>query len=83
VSYGEVLVDKSSIDLILRALHYIVAISFEYILYRVCFHLYCGCFNLFCNVWVCGFVMCGCVYVWVCNVCVLVICTLDLFGYSD
>ena len=30
--------------------------------------LYCGCFNLFCNVWVCvcvGFVMCGCVYVWV------------------
>jgi len=30
--------------------------------------LHCDCFNLFCNVWVCvcvGFVMCGCVYVWV------------------
>jgi hypothetical protein len=30
--------------------------------------MYCGCFNLFRNVWVCvcvGFVMCGCVYVWV------------------
>ena len=29
----------------------------------------------FCNVWVCvcvGFVMCGCVYVWVCNVWVCV-----------
>ena len=28
----------------------------------------CGCFNLFCSMWVCvsvGFVMCGCVYVWV------------------
>jgi len=68
VSYGEVLVDKSAIDLTLRILDYIVNISFRYILYCVCFHLYCGCFKLFCNVWVCvcvSFVMCGCVYVWV------------------
>ena len=65
---GEVLVDKSAIDLILRVLDYIVTVSFGYILYCVCFHLYCGCFKLFYNVWVCvcvGFVMCGCVYVWV------------------
>jgi len=59
VSYGEVLVDESAIDLILRVLDYIVTISFGYILYCVCFHVYCGCFKLFCNVWVCvGFVMC-------------------------
>ena len=61
-------VDKSAIDLILRVRDYIVTVSFGYILYCVCFHLYCGCFKLFCNVWVCGcvgFVMCGCVYVWV------------------
>jgi hypothetical protein len=34
----------------------------------VCFNFCCGCFNLFCNVWVrvyVGFIMCGCVYVWV------------------
>ena len=29
----------------------IVTISFGYILYCVCFNLWCG-FNLFCNVWV-------------------------------
>jgi hypothetical protein len=67
VSYGEVLLDKSAIDLtwrvldfILRAFDYIVTISFGYILYCV-FHWYCGCIKLFCNVWVCvclGFVMC-------------------------
>ena len=37
------------------------------LVYLVCI-LYCGCFNLFFNVWVCvcmGFVMRGCVYVWV------------------
>jgi len=37
--------------------------------------LYCSCFTLFCDVWVClcvGFVMFGCVYVWVCNVWVCV-----------
>ena len=79
VSYSEVLVDKSVIDLILRVLDYIVSISFWYILYSVfictvvvlnCFVM-CGCVCMcgFCNVWcVCvGFVMCGCVYV-----CVLV-----------
>ena len=69
--YGEVLVDKSVTDLILRVLHYIVITSFGHILYCVCFHLYCGCFHLycgrfklFCDVWVgvrVGFVMCGCV----------------------
>ena len=56
MSYSEVLVDKSAIDLILRVLDYIVTISFGYILYCVCFHLYCGCFKLFCNV--CVLVMC-------------------------
>jgi len=64
VRYGEVLVDKSVTDLILRVLDYTVTISFWYILCCVCFHLYCGCFKLFCKVWVClymGFVMCGCV----------------------
>ena len=39
-------------------LDYIVTVSFGYILYCVCFNLYCGGFILFCNVWVC-------VYVWV------------------
>jgi hypothetical protein len=64
-------------DLILRELDYIVIISFRYILYCVCFNLYCGGSKLFCNVCVCvwvGFVMCGCldnVY------------TLNLFGYHD
>jgi hypothetical protein len=60
-------------DFILRAFDYIVTISFGYILYCVCFNLYCGGFILFCCVcvcvWVCGcvcmcvcvgFVMCGC-----------------------
>jgi len=37
--------------LLICPLDYIVTISFGYI-------LYCVCFNLFCNVWVC-------VYVWV------------------
>jgi hypothetical protein len=49
-------------DLILRELDYIVIISFGYILYCVCFNLYCGGFKMFCNVCVCvwvGFVMCG------------------------
>ena len=67
--YGEVLVDKSAIYLILRVPDYIVTVSFGYILYCVCFNLYCGCFKLFCNVWLCGcvgFVMCGFCNVWVC-----------------
>jgi hypothetical protein len=63
VHYGEVLVDKSAIDLILMVLDYIVTVSFEYIFYCDCFHLYCGCFKLFCNVWVC---MCGFCNVWAC-----------------
>ena len=50
--YGEVLVDKSAIDLIMRVLDYIVTVSFGYILHCVSFHLYCGCFKLICNVWV-------------------------------
>ena len=33
--------------IVLRLLDYIVTISFGYI-------LYCVCFNLFCNVWVCN-----------------------------
>jgi hypothetical protein len=47
-------------ELILRELDYIVIISFGYILYCVCFNLYCGGFKLFFNVWVCM-----CVYGWV------------------
>ena len=64
MSYGEVLVDKSAIDLILRVLDYtrIVTISSGYILYCVCFHLHCGCFKSFCNVRVCVYV-CVCVCV--------------------
>ena len=69
--YGEVLVDKSAIDLIMRVLDYIVTVSFGYILHCVSFHLYCGCFKLICNVWVCvfGFCnvrMCGFCNVWMC-----------------
>ena len=60
MSYGEVLVDESAIDLILRVLEYIVTISFGYILYCVCFHSYCDCFKLFCYVCVC---VCVCVFV--------------------
>ena len=57
--YGEVLVDKSVTDLIVRVFVYIVTISFGYI-------LYCGCFTLFCNVCVCVYVcMYGCVYEWI------------------
>jgi len=54
---------------ILRAFDYIVTVSFGYILYCVCFNLYCGGFILFCNVRVSvcvGFVMCGFCNVWVC-----------------
>ena len=46
MSYGEVLVNKSVIELIQRVLDYIVPISFEHVLYCVCFHLYCGDFKL-------------------------------------
>ena len=63
--YGEFLVDKSAMDLILRVLDYIVTVSFGYILYCVCFHFYCGYFKLFCNVWVC---LCGFCNVWVVDV---------------
>jgi hypothetical protein len=39
---------------------YIVTIAFGYILYYVCFNLYCGGFILFCNVCV---LVCVCVCV--------------------
>jgi hypothetical protein len=55
-------------DLILREIDYIVIISFGYILYCVCFNLYCGGFKLFCSVCVC---VCVCVCLCVC-VCVCV-----------
>ena len=45
--------------------NYIVTISFRYVLYCVCFNVYCGYFNLFCNVWVS-------VWVGVLVICVLV-----------
>ena len=79
--YGEVLVDKSVIGLILRVLGYIVTISFWSILYCVCIICtvvvlncfvmrvcVCVCVCVYGCVWVCvcgGFVMCGCVYVWI------------------
>ena len=75
MSYGEVLVDKSAIGLILRVLDYIVAISFRYTLYCVCFHFTVVVLNCF--------VMCGCVYVWDCNAYVFVIRILAIFGYPD
>ena len=58
--YGEVLVDKSAIYLILRVLDYIVTISFEYILHCVCFHLL-----VVLNSFVMCVCVCVCVYVWV------------------
>jgi hypothetical protein len=65
VSYGEVHGDKSTVYISVT-LHwgYLIVLW----LFRLMCILYCGCFNWFCNVWVCvcvGFVMCGCVYVWV------------------
>ena len=57
MSYSEVLVDESAVDLIQRVTDYNVTISFGYVLYCVCFHLYCGCFKLL--------LKCCCVYVWV------------------
>ena len=56
---------------ILRAFDYIVSVSFGYILYCVCFNVYCGGFILFCNVGVCVCVclcVCAreCAYVCVC-----------------
>jgi hypothetical protein len=65
VSYVEVLGDKSNIHV--RVTLYWGYLIVLWLLYLMCI-LYCGCFNLFCNMWVCvcvGFVMCGCVYVWV------------------
>jgi hypothetical protein len=64
-------------DFTLRELDHIVIISFGYILYCVCFNLYCGGFKLVCSVCVCVCVCVGvCVCVWVglvmcgCLVCV-------------
>jgi hypothetical protein len=82
-SYFEVLRDKSNVYMRVT-LHwgYLIVL---WLFYFVCI-LYRVCINLICNTWVCvrvGFVMCGCVYVWVLNcvgvltlVCVLVICVL-------
>ena len=66
MSYGEVLGDK--INMYIRmTLHWGYWIVFW--LFKLLCILCCGCFNSFCNVRLCvcvGFVMCGCVYVWVC-----------------
>ena len=65
--YGEVLVDKSVIDLILRVLDYIVTISFWsvlYCVYFICTVVVLNCFVMCVCVCV-GFVMCGCVCVWI------------------
>jgi len=57
VSYGEVLVDKIVIDLILRVLDYIVTIHFG---------ISCTVFVFICTVaFLNCFVMCVCVYVWI------------------
>ena len=53
--YGEVLVDKSAIFLILRVLDYILTISFDYILYCVCFHLFVVLNSFVMSVCMCGF----------------------------
>ena len=64
MSYGEVLVDKGALYIMVTLycgyLDYIVTVSFGYILYCVCFffNLYRGGFILFC-------VVCGCRF---CNV---------------
>jgi len=64
-SYVEVLGDKSTRHIRLTLYwEYLIVLWLFYLVYI----LYCSCFNLFCNMWVCvcvGFVMCGCVYVWV------------------
>ena len=63
VSYIEVLGDKSTMHI--RVTLYWGYLIVLWLFYLVCI-LYCGGFDLFCNVCVCvGFVMCGCVYVWV------------------
>ena len=65
MSYGEVLRDKST-------MHIRVTLYRGYLIVLRLFHmvciLYCGCFDLSRNMWLCvsvGFVMCGCLYVWV------------------
>jgi len=71
VSYVEFLVDKGAmhIRVTLYCGHdYIVTISFGYILYCVCFNLYCGGFILFCNVF------CVCVCVCMCGFCSVCVC---------
>jgi hypothetical protein len=62
-------------DFILRSFDYIVTISFGYILYCVCFNLYCSGFILFCNVCVC---VCVCEF---CNACVCggEVCNVSVF----
>jgi hypothetical protein len=55
VRYGEVLVEKTVIELILKVLDYIVTILFWSILYCVCFICTVAVLNCF--------VMCGCVHV--------------------
>jgi len=66
VSWADVF--KKNFVHVLKVFDYIVTIPFWYYCTVFFFNLYYDCFNLFCDVWVCvcvGFVMYGCVYVWV------------------
>jgi len=58
-SYGEVLREKSTMHIRVTLYRGYLTVLRIFLLVII---LNCGCFKLFCNV---GFVMCGCVYVWV------------------
>ena len=74
-SYGEVLVDKSTvyIRVTFRGYYFILSVYCAVVLLTCFVKFSCVCMCGFCNVWVCvgvgfvmcGFVMCGCVCVWV------------------
>jgi hypothetical protein len=70
VSYGEVLVDKSAIDIILRLLDDIVTTSFGYIFYCAfftCTVVVLNCFVMCIYIYIYIYIyMCVCVYVCVC-----------------
>ena len=78
VGYGEVPVDKGAMYIrVTLYWGYLIVLWLFHLgisCIWVCFNLYCGGVILFCDVWVfcsvwvcvcVGFVMCGCVYVWV------------------
>ena len=65
VSYVEVLGDKSTMHIRVTFYWGYLIVLWLFYLVRI---LFSGCFNLFCNMWVCvcvGFVLSGCLYMWV------------------